>query len=122
MSRVNVDDFRITEDGRTVVYSSRPKLPEKSAEIDREGLRGWRFDARAFPVRGARPQTPDADRFLASVDLEEGREREARADGARSEEQTSELQSLMRTSDAVFFLKQENIGSSIYASSYMLTL
>src|SRR3546814_17910912 len=83
MSRVNVDDFRITEDGRTVVYSSRPKLPEKSAEIDREGLRGWRFDARAFPVRGARPQTPDADRFLASVDLEEGREREARADGDR---------------------------------------
>src|SRR3546814_1045593 len=33
-------------------------------------------------VRGARPQTPDADRFLASVDLEEGREREARADEA----------------------------------------
>src|SRR3546814_21186211 len=79
MSRVNVDDFRITEDGRTVVYSSRPKLPEKSAEIDREGLRGWRFDARAFPVRGARPQTPDADRFLASVDLEGGRDREERS-------------------------------------------
>src|SRR3546814_7535607 len=37
-SLVNVDDFRITEDGRTVVYSSRPKLPEKSVEIDREGL------------------------------------------------------------------------------------
>src|SRR3546814_19316576 len=47
-----------------------------------EGLRGWRFDARAFPVRGARPQTPDADRFLASVDLEEGRAREPRADEA----------------------------------------
>src|SRR3546814_7688035 len=110
MSRVNVDDFRITEDGRTVVYSSRPKLPEKSAEIDREGLRGWRFDARAFPVRGARPQTPDADRFLASVDLEEGREREARADEAsRSEEHTSELQSLMRISYAVFCLKKKNM-------------
>ncbi len=81
-SLVNVDDFRISEDGRTIVYSSRPKLPEISAEIDQEGLRGWRFDGRAFPVRGARPQTPDADRLLRSVDLEDGLERDARADEA----------------------------------------
>lgn len=81
-SLVNVDDFRISEDARTIVYSSRPNLPEKSAEIDREGLKGWRFDGRAFPVRGARPQTPDADRVLRSVDLEDGRERDARVDEA----------------------------------------
>ena len=79
-SPVNVDDFRISGDGRTIVYSSRPKLPEKSAEIDQEGLTGWRFDRRAFPVRGARPQTPDADRVLRSVDLEKGLERDAHAD------------------------------------------
>src|SRR3546814_19721103 len=73
-------DVRITEDGRAVVYSSRPKLPEKSAESDREGLRGWRFDARASPVRGARPQTPEPDSFLASVELDDGRKRESRSD------------------------------------------
>src|SRR3546814_17339120 len=69
-SLVNVDDFRITEDGRTGVYSSRPKLPEKSAEIDQAGLRGWRFDARGVPGRGRRATTRSAAAHLGWGGLE----------------------------------------------------
>lgn len=59
-SRADVEDFRIAEDGRTILYAARPGLIKEAADIDREGLHGWHFDARAYPVRGARPRMPDS--------------------------------------------------------------
>lgn len=69
---VDVDDFRVTPDGRSIVYAARPALAEKRAAIEHESLSGWRYDERAFPLRGARPQTPAADRQYVVVDLERG--------------------------------------------------
>lgn len=72
-SQADVDKFRIADDGRTILYAVRPGLVEAAAEIDREGLHGWHFDARAYPVRGARPQIPDnsPEKYLA-VDVATG--------------------------------------------------
>jgi dipeptidyl aminopeptidase/acylaminoacyl peptidase len=55
----DVEDFRFAGDGRTILFAARPGLAAAEAAIDRESLGGWHFDARAYPVRGARPQTPD---------------------------------------------------------------
>jgi dipeptidyl aminopeptidase/acylaminoacyl peptidase len=76
-AQVDVDDFRIAADGRTIVYAARPHLLERESEVDREGLRGWRYDDRAFPVRGARPQTPNAQTRYVAADIEGGIERAA---------------------------------------------
>ncbi|MBT2246837.1 Atxe2 family lasso peptide isopeptidase [Sphingobium sp. BHU LFT2] len=67
---VDVDDFRISPDGRGIDYVLRPGVKLNSAAIDREGLTGWRYDERAFPVRGARPQTPASDRVYVTIDIE----------------------------------------------------
>src|SRR3546814_1041118 len=115
----------------------RAEIPELQRQIDVEGLTGWRYDQRAFPVRGARPQVPAASTKFVLKDIESGRERAATDDEAhelassdesqpravnierqeawsepentaiyppdyRSEEQTSELQSLMRIPYSAF--------------------
>ncbi|AOF95102.1 Atxe2 family lasso peptide isopeptidase [Sphingobium sp. RAC03] len=77
---VDVDDFRISSDGRAIIYVARPDLITRNAAIDREGLSGWRYDERAFPVRGARPQTPDAGRHYITMDIDSGLERPASSD------------------------------------------
>ncbi|MDF0544992.1 Atxe2 family lasso peptide isopeptidase [Sphingobium sp. H39-3-25] len=69
---VDVDDFRITPDGRSIIYAARPALAEKRAAIERESLSGWHYDDRAFPARGARPQTPASDRQYMTVELDRG--------------------------------------------------
>ncbi|SES06564.1 Atxe2 family lasso peptide isopeptidase [Sphingobium sp. YR768] len=71
---VDVDDFQISPGGHEINYVIRPGVKTNSAAIDREGLAGWRYDERAFPVRGARPQTPGSDRVYVGVDLETGLE------------------------------------------------
>lgn len=76
-TEVDIDDFRIAPDGLAIIYVERPELVDLEAEIDREGLRGWRYDNRAFPVRSARPQTPDAESRYSAIDIASGVERKA---------------------------------------------
>src|SRR3546814_5382634 len=72
-------------------------------------VRAWVKISTVFP---ARADTPDRRRFEAAVaDMPEEMRQIFLAhalDGLRSEEQTSELQSLMRISYAVFCLKKKN--------------
>lgn len=57
----DVEDFRLTDDGQTLVYKTRRQILDVEAAIAGEGQsRGWRLDNRAYPIRGARPQTPDS--------------------------------------------------------------
>lgn len=74
---VDIDDFRISSDGRAIIYAARPGLITMNATIDQEGLSGWRYDERAFPVRGARPQTPDTKRHYVTMEIDSGIERPA---------------------------------------------
>jgi hypothetical protein len=76
-SPTDVDDFRLSEDDQTIIYSTRPGIPEHEREIDLEGLSGWRYDERAFPVRGGRPQVPATSSRYIVVDIETGAERAA---------------------------------------------
>lgn len=74
----DVEDFRFAGDGRTILFAARPGLAAAEAAIDRESLGGWHFDARAYPVRGARPQTPDtAPVQYFAVDVATGDQRPA---------------------------------------------
>src|SRR3546814_4181087 len=57
------------------------------------------------------------DRLRAIDDLEQGRDSEE-GDGERSEEHTSELQSLMRISYAVFCLKKKTITTQTHEHNY----
>jgi len=54
----DVDDFRITADGRGVVYSTRPGLREALAAIEKEGLSGFHYDDRFSPTSSNRPFAP----------------------------------------------------------------
>src|SRR3546814_15878717 len=55
-SASGVEDFKISADGQSIIYSSRPGLAESDATLEEEGLRGWRDDERALPVRGPRSE------------------------------------------------------------------
>src|SRR3546814_5602283 len=59
---------------------------------------------------------PEGGRYLAAVPG--CRQRRAQALSGRSEEHTSELQSLMRISYAVFCLKKKTIKKNIHIASY----
>lgn len=76
-SATDVDDFRLAADGRSIVYETRPEIPELERQIEVEGLTGWHYDHRAFPVRGPRPQVPAASTKFMLIDIESGRERAA---------------------------------------------
>src|SRR3546814_296501 len=90
-SETDVDDFRLSDDGKSIIYSTRPDIPNEERRIDLEGLSGWRFDERAFPVRGGRPQVPATSSRYIVVDVETAAERvatekESRAFGAGQEQ------------------------------------
>lgn len=51
----DVADFRIGQDGTTIVYATRPALQHAQAAIEREGLTGFHYDDRFSPVSGDRP-------------------------------------------------------------------
>lgn len=76
-ANVDIDDFRISTDGRTLIYASRPGLIEGVKAVDREGTRGWHFDERWIPVRNALPVLPDAPTAYTAIDLEGLTERSA---------------------------------------------
>lgn len=75
----DVEDFRLTNDGRTLVYKTRRQLLNLETAIEQEGRnQGWRLDDRAYPIRGARPQTPDsASPEYFAVDFATGKEKVA---------------------------------------------
>src|SRR3546814_5434734 len=73
-------------------------------DLDLQADRPYRIAARDFLVGGRRHH---ARRFPARIGCEDADVHRARPAGARSEEHTSELQSLMRISYAVFCLKKK---------------
>src|SRR3546814_5927349 len=84
----------------TTLFRSRPRRPVPAAVGRRRPVRSartTRYDARTQ----RRADRHDADRGRGSRDAD------AQAPGDRSEEHTSELQSLMRISYAVFCLKKK---------------
>src|SRR3546814_8228083 len=91
---------------RSALHLAQAIAPRRDGRV-----RACRTDARRTADQAIRPR-PDrnpAQRRLYRVDRRAGRQRsvEIGARGYRSEEHTSELQSLMRTSYAVFCLKKK---------------
>lgn len=76
-SASDVDDFRLLGDGYSIIFSTRPDIPMQRRRIDLEGLSGWRYDERAFPIRGGRPQVPTTSSQYLVVDVNTGAERAA---------------------------------------------
>lgn len=83
-SGTDVDDFRLSADGNSLIYSTRPDIPAQGHRIDLEGLSGWLYDERAFPVRGPRPQVPETPTHHFVVDIETGSERAATEEEIRA--------------------------------------
>ncbi|UYY57178.1 Atxe2 family lasso peptide isopeptidase [Sphingomonas sp. S2-65] len=54
----DIDDFRISADGRRIIYATRPGLRTALADIDQEGLSGFRYDGRFSPASSNRPFPP----------------------------------------------------------------
>ena len=79
-SPVDVEDFRLSGDGRTLIYMSRPALAAAYAAIAREGLRGYHFDDRFVPATRTSPfpHAPVA-RIVTAQDLATGAIRSATA-------------------------------------------
>ena len=79
----DVDDFRVSADGRSIVYATRPGLRTALAAIDREGLSGFHYDDRFAPSASDRPFAPaPIPRAVRVLDLATGAIREARPDEA----------------------------------------
>ena len=54
-SPVDIEDFRITRDGQSIVFATRPELAAIDRAIDREAARGYRYDDRFSPMTSSRP-------------------------------------------------------------------
>lgn len=79
-SAIDVEDFRITPDGRAVVFSTRPTLREARAAIEREGRSGFHYDDRYAPAASSRPfPAAPIGQALWTQDLATGAIREANA-------------------------------------------
>jgi len=55
----DVEDFAWSEDGKAIVYDGRPGLEAARLAIEKEGLRGFKVDARYLPLSSAMPLVPD---------------------------------------------------------------
>src|SRR3546814_1708879 len=117
--------MRISDWSSDVCSSDLAQVPRVRADVLAAGLH-LPGDAADHPGAGAvlrhRPARPRVVRLCLPADgvdgsvpvdgaLDRGRPREAN-EARRSEEHTSELQSLMRSSYAVLCLKQKNEGTS----------
>jgi dipeptidyl aminopeptidase/acylaminoacyl peptidase len=82
-SPIDVDRFRLMPDGTSLVFTTRPALDDAKAAIEREGLTGYHYDNRYFPIAGSKPQLPEhIDSVFHVLDLKEGGVRSA-TDGER---------------------------------------
>jgi len=69
----DVVDFRISADGSTLLYATRPGIARGEAAIAREALVGFHYDERFAPVASSRPFVPlPADRQVFALDLRTG--------------------------------------------------
>jgi dipeptidyl aminopeptidase/acylaminoacyl peptidase len=76
-SPVDVVDFRIEDDGKSVAFATRAEVTEAKREIEREGLSGYHFDSRWAPVDANHPLArPPAERTVRVADLASGRVRD----------------------------------------------
>ncbi|WP_244624375.1 Atxe2 family lasso peptide isopeptidase [Sphingomonas sp. So64.6b] len=86
----DIDDFRISADGRSVVYATRPGLREAIAAIAKEGRSGFRYDDRFSPASSNRPFPPGPiERTAWILDLASTATREATLDEAALLDKTS---------------------------------
>jgi len=77
-SKVDVEDFRLSADGRTLLYTSRPALAAAYQSIETEGLRGYHFDDRFAPTSSKRPfPLAPITRIVTAMDLQSGVTRDA---------------------------------------------
>lgn len=58
-SPVRIESFAWAENGRSIVFSSRPQIVDLLQGIEDEARSGWRYDNRFQPNRGARPFIED---------------------------------------------------------------
>jgi dipeptidyl aminopeptidase/acylaminoacyl peptidase len=76
----DIDDFRVSRDGRTIVYATRPGLRTALAAIEREGRSGFHYDDRFAPSASDRPFPPaPIPRAAWALDLASGTVRKAGA-------------------------------------------
>lgn len=74
----DVRDFRISADGKSIIYATRPGIARAEQEIAREGLSGWHYDDRWAPVDGNHPfAAPSIPRVVQVLDLASNRVRDA---------------------------------------------
>src|SRR3546814_5806852 len=105
---------RIIVPDHDVAGAARAQRPDAALHAD--GARGYAADRGeglipAHPARARHARQPDeVARILRRI-----------AHLVRSEEHTSELQSLMRLSYAVFCLKKKKVNKNTYRSSILLT-
>lgn len=86
----DVDDFRVSPDGRSIVYATKPGLRTALAAIEREGRSGFHYDDRFAPSASDRPFAPaPIPRAAWALDLTSGTVREARAEEAALLDQSS---------------------------------
>jgi dipeptidyl aminopeptidase/acylaminoacyl peptidase len=84
-SKFDVEDFRLSADGGTLLYTSRPALAAANEAIATEGLRGFHFDDRFSPMSSERPfPLAPVAKVVAAQDLASGAIREATAQEAAS--------------------------------------
>lgn len=57
-SPLDVDRFALLDDGRTLVFATRPAFVAGKQAIEQEGLGGFHFDDRYLPHADSRPQLP----------------------------------------------------------------
>lgn len=86
----DIDDFRVSADGRSIIYATRPGLRAALAAIDGEGLSGFHYDDRFSPASSNRPFPPaPIDRVVRVLDLASMRTRIAKPDEAALLDTTS---------------------------------
>ncbi len=77
-SATDVEDFRLSSDGRTLIYSSRPALDAARGAIGREGLAGFHYDDRYAPAASDQPwPAAPVPRIVRAQDVASGAVREA---------------------------------------------
>lgn len=52
---IDVNDFRFSPDGRSIVFTVRPQLKQASAALEQEGHSGYFYDTRFTPLSGPTP-------------------------------------------------------------------
>jgi len=75
-SEIDVVDFRISPDGRNIVYATRPGVEAQLQQYEKEGLNGWHYDGRFVPwlSKHPLPRAP-VSRQVAVLDIATGAER-----------------------------------------------